>query len=281
MKHYPLPVIAIRGAGDLATGVALRLYRAGFNQLVLLETDNPLAVRRTVCFSDAVYHHSTTVENVTAVRIETPAEVVTTWDAGKIPVLCDPAADCLTCLEPDILVDAIIAKQNIGTNMSMAPLVIGLGPGFTVSKNVHRIIETKRGHTLGRVLETGSAIPNTGIPGAVQGYTTERVYWAVQDGTFTTEYAISDSIKAGDELGRIGGTPILAKISGVIRGLLRNGTIVRKGTKVGDIDPRGDAQHCYTVSDKALAIGGGVLEAVTAFLISQTNAPRLSEVQNG
>ncbi|MBI9080230.1 MAG: EF2563 family selenium-dependent molybdenum hydroxylase system protein [Pseudodesulfovibrio sp.] len=272
MSNLTSPTIVIRGAGDLATGVALRLHRAGFKKIVLLETDHPLAVRRTVAFSEAVYHGRMTVEGITAVFLGTAECVPDIWATGDIPILSDPAAETLHIIRPEVLIDAIIAKRNLGTNMSQAPLVIGLGPGFVAGEDVHRIVETKRGHHLGRVITAGSAEPNTGIPGNIDGYTIERVYWAENQGMFSTSLNIGDMIAAGDTLGTVDNVPVIVNISGVVRGLLRNGTPVSKKTKLGDVDPRGIISYCGEASDKALSIGGGVLEAITAHMFSGENA---------
>ena len=269
------PTIVIRGAGDLATGVALRLYRAGLRKLVMLETANPLAVRRTVAFSECVKLDKMRVEGVTAVHINSSDDVQNAWDAGDIPVLVDPSGATLPALGPDVLVDAIIAKRNLGTNKSMAPLVIGLGPGFTASQDVHAVIETMRGHHLGRVITAGSPTPNTGVPGMIGGYAIERVCWAENKGIFTTNFDIGDTIKEGEELGRVNETSVIAKLDGVIRGLLRNGTPVDVRTKIGDIDPRGAVSYCNEASDKAMAIGGGVLEAICNHMF-QSFQPRKS-----
>lgn len=261
--------IVIRGAGDLATGVALRLYRAGFSRLIMLENSHPLAVRRRVAFSEAVSRGCMKVEGITAVFLESTREIFKLWEHGEIPVLVDPAAVTLPELQPEVLVDAIIAKQNLGTSRGQAPLVIGLGPGFTAGKDVHKVVETKRGHYLGRVIERGSAAANTGIPGNIGGYSVERVYWAEQQGVFTTPLNIGDTIAAGDLLGMVDDVPVVATISGVIRGLLRDGTPVVEKTKLADVDPRGTIAYCGEVSDKAMAIGGGVLEAISAHLFSR------------
>ncbi len=265
------PIIVMRGAGDLATGVALRLYRAGLTRLVMLETPSPLAVRRTVAFCEAVHHSSMTVEDVTAQRIDSPQDVTRVWANGHIPVLIDPAGDSLPELHPDVLIDAIIAKKNIGTRMDQAPLVIGLGPGFTAGEDVHAVIETKRGHHLGRTIHAGAAAPNTGIPGNIGGHTIKRVYWA-EHGGFTTPHDIGEMIKEGETLGMVNGTPVIAGLSGVIRGLLRDNTPVSTRTKLGDIDPRGTLSYCGEVSDKALAIGGGVLETIIAHVFTRQAA---------
>ncbi|WP_243547022.1 selenium-dependent molybdenum cofactor biosynthesis protein YqeB [Pseudodesulfovibrio tunisiensis] len=269
MTTFQYPIIAIRGAGDLATGVALRLYRAGLRKMVFLETEHPLAVRRTVAFSEAVYHETVTVEGVTARLIPSPDHAPEVWAEGELPVICDPKAETIPAFRPDVLVDAIIAKRNLGTNQDMASLVIGLGPGFTAGKDVHKIVETKRGHHLGRIIHSGSAAANTGIPGNIEGYTIERVYWAENDGIFVTSLDIGETVNKGDVLGSIDGVPVIAAVSGVIRGLLRNNTPVTAGAKLGDVDPRGAISYCHQASDKALAIGGGVLEAILAHLIGE------------
>jgi len=205
---------------------------------------------------------------VTAKYITSAKHVTETWSAGSIPVLVDPSAATLSRLQPDILVDAILAKRNIGTDMSMAPMVIGLGPGFTAGEDVHAVIETMRGHSLGRVIMDGPALPNTGVPGNIGGYAIERVYWADHPGSFTTDLNIGDTIKEGEELGRVDETVVLAKVSGVIRGLLRNNTPVIQRTKLGDVDPRGAVSYCNEASDKAMSIGGGVLEAICNHIFS-------------
>ena len=258
----PPPTIVIRGAGDLATGIALRLYRAGLRNIIMLETAHPLAVRRTVAFSECVNRDEMTVEGITAEHITSSAHVSKVWEAGNIPVLVDPEGTSLPSLRPEVVVDAIIAKRNLGTNIAMAPLVIGLGPGFTAGKDVHAVIETMRGHFLGRVITDGPAEPNTGIPGMIGGYAIERVCWAENEGTFTTPHDIGDIVAKGDELGRVNDAPIIAKVSGVIRGLLRDKTPVKQRTKLGDVDPRGTVSYCDQASDKSMSVGGGVLEAI-------------------
>ncbi|HAS89404.1 MAG TPA: molybdenum hydroxylase [Desulfovibrio sp.] len=267
--NYSSPLIAIRGAGDLATGIAMRLYRAGLRRIVMLETGHPLAVRRTVAFSEAVYHGEVQVEGVSAIFAEDMDEAASIWAKQSVAIICDPCLLNINEIKPEILIDAIIAKKNLGTEINMAPLVIGLGPGFTAGVDVHKVIETKRGHHMSRVIHEGAAEPNTGIPGSVKGFTVERVYWAEHGGVFNTGFDIGDEISEGEKLGDVDGTPVIAEISGVIRGLLRNGTPVRKRTKLGDIDPRATKTYCGEISDKALSIGGGVLEAVCAHIFSK------------
>ena len=273
MSSYKLPLIVLRGAGDLATGVALRLYRAGLTKILLLEKDNPLAVRRTVAFSEAFYVKIATVENVQAVHVQNINDLDVIWKKNQIPLLIDPNAQCLRNLQVDILIDAILAKKNLGTNKNMAKLVIALGPGFTAGKDkntdVHAIVETMRGHYLSRVIYEGQAIPNTGCPAPVQGFSTERVFWAEEDGIFNTHHQIGNLVKKDDELGRVNKQIFFAKFDGIIRGLLRDQTPVTKRTKLGDIDPRCDIDYCHEASDKALAIGGGVLEIIMQYLLKQ------------
>ncbi|NDV18346.1 EF2563 family selenium-dependent molybdenum hydroxylase system protein [Pseudodesulfovibrio sp. JC047] len=268
MSAIHTPTIAIRGAGDLATGVALRLYRAGLTRIILLETAHPLAVRRTVAFSEAVSLGKMTVEGITATHIASTEDIEKTWEDKRLPVLIDPKAESLSTLRPDVLVDAILAKRNIGTSRDQAELVLGLGPGFTAGEDVHRVIETKRGHHLGRVIEHGQAAANTGIPGVIKGYSIERVHWADHDGTFTTPFDIGHMVEKGDVIGMVNDTPVKASLSGVIRGLLKNNTPVTTRTKLGDVDPRGTLSYCGEVSDKALSVGGGVLEAICAHLFA-------------
>lgn len=253
--------VLIRGAGEMATGVAWRLNRCGF-QVLMTEIPKPLAVRRGVCFSEAVYEGEKVVEGVKAVLISHPEEGEEVWKRGEVAVIVDPEARCLQEIRPQVLVDAIMAKRNLGTRKDQAPLVIGLGPGFRAGEDVHAVIETKRGHDLGRVLWEGEAQPNTGIPGEIGGYTVERVLRAPKAGVLRLRKDIGDRVEAGEEIGWVRDEPIRARISGVIRGLLREGSEVQGGLKIGDIDPRGVRDYCFTISDKARAIAGGVLEAI-------------------
>lgn len=253
--------ILIRGAGDIATGIALRLYRAGM-QVVMTDLPAPTAIRRTVCFSQAIILGEMTVEDVTARRAETPDRAEALLAQGLIPVLADPDCTCRTRLRPDALVDAILAKRNLGTKMDDAPIVVGIGPGFTAGEDCHAVIETMRGHTLGRVIYRGSAIPNTNIPGLIGGFAGERVLRAPADGVFHRKLEIGARVEPGDVAGEVAGLPMRCMIGGVLRGILPEGTQVHKGMKSGDVDPRGQVENCYTASDKALAVGGGVLEAI-------------------
>ena len=257
-------LIVIKGAGDLASGIALRLHHAHFD-IVMTDLPVPLAVRRTVAFSEAVRLGSTYVEDVKAEKAEDIDEVRDCLKRGVIPVMADPEARIIGLMEPDVVVDAILAKKNLGTIIDDAPLVIGVGPGFTAGKDCHAVVETKRGHTLGRVITEGSAIANTGVPGNIGGQTINRLIKASADGTFHPEKNIGDLVKEGERVGNVDGVPVFAKTDGMIRGLLQDGVPVTAGLKSGDVDPRGDSVDYMTVSDKALAIGGGVLEAVMAY----------------
>ena len=253
--------IVIKGAGDLATGVAARLWRSGF-PVIMTEIDQPLTVRRTVSLSDAVYEGEVTVEGMTARRTQDRTEILKALDEGVIPVMVDPEAKIVREIDAFAVIDAILAKKNIGTRMDDAPFVVGLGPGFTAGLDVHAVIETKRGHTLGRVIWEGSAIPNTGIPGEVKGFGAIRVIRAPGPGIFKGILSIGAHVEKGDIVAHAGDTPVPAPISGMLRGLLHDGVSVKKGLKSGDVDPRNIQKNCFIISDKALAIGGGVLEAV-------------------
>ncbi|MGB9628449.1 MAG: selenium-dependent molybdenum cofactor biosynthesis protein YqeB [Thermodesulfobacteriota bacterium] len=255
-------IILIRGAGEMASGVAHRLYRSHF-KLCMLEISKPLAVRREVSFCEAVYDGEKEVEGVKAERISSPEEIPSIWGMGKIPLLIDPDGKrTRNYLHPDIVIDGIMAKKNLGTKIDDALLVIGLGPGFNAGKDVHIVIETNRGHNLGRMILKGEAEPDTGIPGDIGGYTIERLLRTMKKGFFHSEKKIGDRVSKGTVVGVVDDFPVIAKISGVLRGLLRDGVEVKKGMKVGDIDPRGKRENCFTISDKARAIGGGVLEAI-------------------
>ncbi len=262
MTNLQKLTIILRGAGDLATGVALRLHRAGFRNLLLLEREHPLAVRRLVSFSEAVTLGVVSVEGIRAKKI-TADDAGDPWRRdGVIPVLVDPGGKSISRLRPDVVIDAILAKRNIGTSIDDADLVIGLGPGFTAGKDVHCVIETMRGHGLGRVIYSGAALADTGVPGSIGGYTSERLLRAPKDGCFVTDHDIGDRVNRGEQVATVDGAPVVAQIPGVLRGLLRSDTPVDRGTKLGDIDPRGKTDFCRTASDKAMAIGGGVLEAI-------------------
>ena len=285
-------LIICRGAGDLATGIIHRLHRAG-HRVIALETDYPAAIRRQVSFCEAVYDGSAAVEGVTArlVPVLTDAEpshiASEKWDrsaieavleAGEVPLLIDPKGESIALLKPDVVIDAIIAKRNLGTTINMAPLVIGVGPGFTAGQDVHLVIESMRGHNLARIITDGMAQPNTGVPGNIAGFTSERVIHAPAAGYIHDVRKIGDIVQKGDEIARIypdkGSfdnelseyVPVNATITGIIRGLIREGYYFKKGFKIADIDPReSELTNCFTISDKARSIAGSVLEAVSAF----------------
>ena len=260
--------LCIRGGGDIASGVAWRLYRCGF-KILITEIGQPMAVRRKVAFCEAVHDGSAKVEGVEAIHIRSAEDVHRVWDQGKIAVLVDPLCESRDVIGPEVVVDAILAKKNIGTSLHYARLVIALGPGFEAGRDAHFVVETKRGHNLGRLLTAGSAAPNTGVPGSVMGISTERVLRAPLDGQWRAQKDIGDRVNKGDTIGSVAGTPVRTPIDGVLRGVIRPGFIVSKGLKIGDIDPRGVRESCFTISDKALAIAGGVLEGILRFYLKQ------------
>ena len=271
-------LIVVRGAGDLATGTIHRLKKAGF-RLLVLEAEHPAAIRRQVALSEAVYAGSARVEDVEAVRMDVDLaekknrkelleqEKERIWKKDGVPVLVDPAGLSIAALRPAVVVDAILAKKNLGTTKEMAPLVIALGPGFTAGEDVDVVIETKRGHNLGRVIRSGSAVPNTGIPGIIGGYGKERVMHAQAEGILRNAASIGDIVEARAVIAEIetenGTVPVEASLSGLLRGLIRDGYPVTKGFKIADIDPRKEElQNCFTISDKARCIAGSVLEVI-------------------
>ena len=250
----------VRGGGDLATGVIYRLWRAGFSVLCL-ECERPLVVRRPVSVAQAVFDGAHVIEGMHSVRIDAPCD----FKGGDVvAVLVDEEAACLGMLRPDLLIDAIMAKRNTGTHREMAPLVLAVGPGFRAPDEVHGVVETKRGHFLGRLIVEGTASPNTGIPGMEMGYTVQRLLRAPCDGCVLPVREIGDSVKPGDLVATVGERAVRARIPGVLRGLIHPSVPVSEGTKIGDIDPRNVRDHCFTITDKALAIAGGVLEAITS-----------------
>lgn len=254
-------LIVIKGAGDLASGIALRLYHCGY-KIVLTDLPNPLAIRRTVAFCEAIKGGHMTVEDVTAKRANNKDEVYSLLEEGFIPVLPDPEANIIKEIHPDVVIDAILAKRNLGTSIDDANIVIAVGPGFTAGKDCHAVIESMRGHTLGRAIYDGPALPNTNIPGLIGGFAGERVLRAPCDGIFKSVHKIGDLVKTGDVIGYVEDKPMVSTIDGVLRGLISDGTPVKEGLKSGDVDPRGKIEYCYQVSDKALAISGGVLEVI-------------------
>ena len=266
-------LIIVRGAGDLATGTIHRLKKSGF-RLLVLETDHPAAIRRQVALSEAVYSKSACVEGVEAVRVEDEKQMIDAWKNGKVPVMVDPKGESIASMQPKVIVDAILAKRNLGTNKNMAPLTIALGPGFTAGVDVDVVIETKRGHNLGRVIREGSAYPNTGIPGIIGGYGAERVIHAPADGILKNKSKIGDIVEKGqviavieasdkENVADIKKTEVTATIDGRLLGLIRDNYPVTKGFKIADIDPRKEElANCFTISDKARCIAGSVLEVI-------------------
>lgn len=267
-------LIIIRGGGDIATGTICRLHCCGF-RLLVLETEAPLAIRRRVAVCEAVYDGQAEVEGVVAERIAHPEQMHGCWDRGQVPVLVDPAGTCIAALRPACLIDAILAKRNLGTSRAMAPLTIGLGPGFVAGEDVHVVIETARGHHLGRLITSGPALADTGIPGEVAGYGRERVVRAPGDGSLAIIRDIGTAVLRGEPICTVAERTVVAPIDGLIRGMLRGGSWVRARMKIADIDPRTDEpENCTTISDKARCIAGGVLEAVISHLHHSGNRPQ-------
>ena len=255
-------LICIRGGGDLATGVAYRLSRANF-PVIVLELPQPLVIRRAVAFAQAVFEAEVEVEGVKARLAANPAEAAALARSGRVAVLVDPAGDAIRQLKPAVLVDARMLKANPGdTHKQQAPLVVVLGPGYTAGLDCHAVVETNRGHDLGRVIWRGAAKADTGVPGVVRIHRAERVLRAPADGIIQSVAQIGEAVTAGQLVATVGGAPVLAPFDGVLRGLAHNGLQVPAGAKIGDVDPRGVRRHCFSISDKALAVGGGVVEAV-------------------
>jgi xanthine dehydrogenase accessory factor len=254
--------ILIRGAGEMATGCACRLNYSGFFRILLTEIARPLAVRRSVSLCEAVYEGSWTVENVRAERIDHVEATEALWNKRVIPALVDPEASCRKILKPDVLINAILAKRNLGTSIKDAPLVIALGPGFCAGRDAHYVVETNRGHDLARLISDGYASPNTGVPGPIVGHSVLRVLRSPGKGVFRSELSIGTPVEEGQVIGYVSSEPVKAQLSGILRGLIRPGTFVTPNLKIGDIDPRGNASYCSRISEKAGAIAGAVLEAV-------------------
>ncbi len=254
-------LVVIKGGGDLGSGCAARLHRAGF-RLLITELPQPLVIRQTVAFASAVRQGQVTVENITARLANNDTEVQAAWQNGEIPIRVDPQATAVAHWQPAVLVDAIMSKRNTGTRLNDAPTVIALGPGFEAGQDCHAIVETRRGHNLGRVYYHAAAEPDTGTPGLVGGQEARRVIRAPAAGTWRTLCQIGEKITVGQIVASIDQVPVRAEIGGVLRGLLADCLPVSAGLKVGDVDPRGVVEHCFSISDKAWAVGGGVLEAI-------------------
>ncbi|MDO4648516.1 MAG: selenium-dependent molybdenum cofactor biosynthesis protein YqeB [Eubacteriales bacterium] len=253
-------LIVVRGGGDLASGVIHRLHQCGYRVLIL-EQERPTSIRRKVSFSEALFDGESSVEGVICRKISSLEECEPLFAKGVIPIMADPKASVLSEITPNAVIDAMIAKRNLGTNRSMAPLTIGLGPGFTAGEDVDFVVETMRGHNLGRIIRKGGALPNTGVPGAIAGVTKDRVIHSPGAGMIHNYKHISDVVEKGEILAMVGDTPVPASISGVLRGIIREGFDVPLGMKIADIDPRIEQKkNCFTISDKARCIAGGVLE---------------------
>jgi xanthine dehydrogenase accessory factor len=246
----------------MASAVAWRMYMSNIRKILMLENASPLAVRREVSYCEAVHEGRKTVEGVEALKVDDYDDMRKVWIQGKIAVVVDPNWKMFDQAQVNVVIDAILAKKNTGTHMKEAPLVIGLGPGFVAGEDAHLVIETNRGHNLGRIITSGNAESNTGIPGPIEGYTEERVLRAPCDGVFNARLSIGNHVKQGDAIGTVAEETVVTRIDGVIRGLIRSPVSVRGGLKIGDIDPRGIVDYCYTISEKARAISGAVLEAI-------------------
>ena len=260
---FPGHTVIVRGGGDLATGVVHRMHNAGF-PIVVLELEQPLTIRRPVSVSTAVLDGSHRVESLEAIRMDAFNEALAEAQSGRIPVVVSPQ---LPDLPPScsIVVDARLAKRNVDTTISDAAFVVGLGPGFNAGDDCHAVIETMRGHRLGRVLLEGSAAPDTGVPGVVGGESAKRVVRAPRSGRLQWAVDFGDLVAAGEQLGTIDGSPVASQIDGVVRGLLAEG-VVSPGLKIADVDPRADRDSCFEISDKSLSVGGGVVEAVLQWM---------------
>lgn len=254
-------IVVIKGAGEMATGIAHRLYESNIKNIIMTEIPEPISVRRTVAFSEVVFDGKKTVEGVDAELIQTIDEMHNVWQKKKIAVIVDPKWTIIGTLQPDIVIDAIMAKKNLGTKKSEAPFVIGVGPGFIAPTDVHAVIESNRGHNLGRVFYDGTTEPHTGIPGPTMGYTSERVLRSPHAGYVKHVKALGDSVKKEEIVLYVDETPVKATIDGLLRGLIRE-IRVSGNEKIGDIDPRNVREYCFTITEKARAIGGGVLEAI-------------------
>lgn len=253
--------VLIKGAGEMATGVAHRLHCCHL-RVALTEVAALLAVRRAVSFCEAVYDQRKVVEDVAALLVNRPEEMEAVWQKGEISLLVDPEAEVLDYLKPDVLVEATLSKHNTGISKADAPLVVALGPGFEAGVDAHVVIESNRGHNLGRLIKEGWAEPNTGVPGNTAGYTLERVLRAPADGVFDCDCALGDRVEKGQVVGRVASQPVVAQVGGILRGLIRPQSRVWQGLKIGDVDPRSDKAFVHTISEKARALGGSVVEAI-------------------
>jgi xanthine dehydrogenase accessory factor len=262
MAPVPLDIcVLIRGGGEVASGIAHRLHQCHM-RVLMTEITAPTAVRRTVAFAEAIYRGCHAIEGVKSRSVSTVDEAQKLWDGDIIPIFVDPGATVRREVKPAVIVDAIMAKKAGNTAISDAPLVVGIGPGFIAGENAHAVVESNRGYHLGRVIWHGAAEPDTGVPAPVAGYTESRVLRAPGNGLFKAIRDIGDIVQEGEIVAEVDSIPLAAGLSGVVRGMLHDGVQVEAGIKVGDIDPRGEREYCYTISDKARAIGGGVVEAI-------------------
>lgn len=263
-------LVIVRGGGDIATGTIFKLFQCGFPVLVL-EIANPSCIRRTISFCETVFDDNVVVEGISACKVSSLEEAYAIYEKNAVPVMIDPRGTVIKEANPAVVVDAILAKKNLGTTMQDAPIVIGLGPGFIAGKDVHAVIETQRGHDLGRVIYKGEASPNTGIPGVIAGYGKERVIHAPCEGILHIEKQIGDEVQKGDIIATIDGVPVPATIPGIVRGMIREGYQVSQGLKMADIDPRlAEKENCHRISDKARCVAGGVLEAIMHLSMEKT-----------
>lgn len=254
--------VVIRGGGDLATGVAEVLYQSGF-KILILDIEKPSSIRRSVCFSEAIYDGIIQVENIICKKVENENDIEKCWNEKIIPIMVDEKGEIIKKIKPDVVVDSIIAKKNLGTTKEMAPITIALGDGFEAGKDVDIVVETMRGHNLGRVITSGRAMKNTGIPGEIKGVSKDRVIYSLANGRFSSVKKIGDTVQKDEIIGYVGDVEIRGKISGVLRGIIREGYEVIENMKIGDIDPRiEEKNNCFTISDKARSLGGAVLRAI-------------------
>lgn len=254
--------VVIRGGGDLATGVAEVLYQSGF-KILILDIEKPSSIRRSVCFSEAIYDGVVKVENIICKKVENENEIEKCWNEKIIPIMVDEKGEIIKKIKPDVVVDSIIAKKNLGTTKEMAPITVALGDGFEAGKDVDIVIETMRGHNLGRIITSGRAMKNTGIPGEIKGVSKDRVIYSKANGRFSSVKKIGDTVQKDEIIGYVDDVEIRGKISGVLRGIIREGYEVTENMKIGDIDPRTEEKNnCFTISDKARSLGGAVLRAI-------------------
>lgn len=254
--------VVIRGGGDLATGVAEVLYQSGF-KILILDIEKPSSIRRSVCFSEAIYDGIIQVENIICKKVENENDIEKCWNEKIIPIMVDEKGEIIKKIKPDVVVDSIIAKKNLGTTKEMAPITVALGDGFEAGKDVDIVVETMRGHNLGRVITSGRAMKNTGIPGEIKGVSKDRVIYSLANGIFSSVKKIGDTVQKDEIIGYVGDVEIRGKISGVLRGIIREGYEVTENMKIGDIDPRiEEKNNCFTISDKARSLGGAVLRAI-------------------